>query len=269
AQTAVRVKTAIVNDADLGQRAIEVRVSRGVARLTGVVWTAAESARAVELARAVSGVSHVDSDLEIRAPSPGGRFDPADPDPVEERPKADNPYAPGLIAIGLAVGTRQSPDDQLLSTWTVGPLVRIGAARGLGLTLGFSWYQTDLSSDPTAAASVGRLNIRPVMAGLEYTIRRDRHALAASLVGGVAFNSYKIESAGGGERVAVAVGNSLAVRPGVTFWYEASRRIALHVFGGYVITRPDVTYLRDGRLERGDLRGDAAIVNAGVAYKLF
>ncbi|MGQ0734040.1 MAG: BON domain-containing protein, partial [Acidobacteriota bacterium] len=42
AQTAVRVKTAIVNDADLGQRAIEVRVSRGVARLTGVVWTAAE-----------------------------------------------------------------------------------------------------------------------------------------------------------------------------------------------------------------------------------
>ena len=49
AQIAVRVKTVLVNDAALGTRAIEVRVIRGVAHLSGIVTSDEESARAVAL----------------------------------------------------------------------------------------------------------------------------------------------------------------------------------------------------------------------------
>jgi hypothetical protein len=68
AHTAVRVKTALVNDAELGTRAIEVRVSRGVAQLSGVVESEGEAARAVALARTVAGVVRVDADLFVRPP---------------------------------------------------------------------------------------------------------------------------------------------------------------------------------------------------------
>jgi hypothetical protein len=65
AQTAARVITALVNDPEIGTRPIDVRVSRGIVRLTGRVRSGAEAARAVEIARQVQGVTRVDSSLRI------------------------------------------------------------------------------------------------------------------------------------------------------------------------------------------------------------
>ena len=65
AQTAVRVKTALVNDAMLGVRPIEVSVAKGVARLTGRVASEAERQRASEVARLVEGVRNVMLELIV------------------------------------------------------------------------------------------------------------------------------------------------------------------------------------------------------------
>ena len=66
AELVARVKTALLNDAVVGVRRIDVHVVVDQVRLTGRVASAAERDRAVSIAGAVTGVRAVTSDLEIR-----------------------------------------------------------------------------------------------------------------------------------------------------------------------------------------------------------
>ena len=66
AQLVAKVKTALLNDAVVGARRIDVHVTGDDVRLTGRVASAAERDRAVSIARGVQGVRSVTSELEIR-----------------------------------------------------------------------------------------------------------------------------------------------------------------------------------------------------------
>jgi hyperosmotically inducible protein len=61
-----RVKTAFINDPVIGNARIDVDTSKGVVTLSGRVKSKDEEAKAVELARAVSGVADVKSVLQIQ-----------------------------------------------------------------------------------------------------------------------------------------------------------------------------------------------------------
>jgi len=67
ALTAARIRTALVNDPQLGSRAIEVRVTAGVAHLNGGEFTEAEGARLQQIVRAVAGVTDVQATVETAA----------------------------------------------------------------------------------------------------------------------------------------------------------------------------------------------------------
>lgn len=269
AQTAMRVKTILINDAELGTRAIGVRVNHGVARLSGAVASDAEVARAVTLAGSVSGVVRVETDLQVRpAGRPGPPAEPSGRTP-EYAPDIAPESSPGnILALGVSVSPRYSGDERLSGRWSVGPLLRIGSGNGLGITVGFSWFNADLNAIGVAD-TFGRLSVKPVMAGLGYTAHRGRGSFDVSMVGGFSFNSFTLDAITPGEPVPVKVDNSLAFRPAVSFWYDATRRVALNASLGYVVTRPGVTFLDNGRLDKRSLRGDTAILNFGVAYKLF
>lgn len=60
-----RVKTALLNDLEVGRRGIEVSSSRGYVRLSGRVRSDAEAAKAVMIARSVQGVLDVTSLLQV------------------------------------------------------------------------------------------------------------------------------------------------------------------------------------------------------------
>jgi hyperosmotically inducible periplasmic protein len=60
-----RVKTALLNDPDVGGLGINVSVFKGVVTLSGRVRSESEEARAVELARKISGVEDVKSALQV------------------------------------------------------------------------------------------------------------------------------------------------------------------------------------------------------------
>jgi hypothetical protein len=107
------------------------------------------------------------------------------------------------------------------------------------------------------------------MGGISYTFASERVSVSPSLVGGVAFNSLSVPETGAASRIAVGVDNSLIWGPGVSVWFDMNRYMALNVSGGYVITRLPVTFLENGRLVEHAMRGDTAIVHAGLAYKLF
>jgi hypothetical protein len=127
----------------------------------------------------------------------------------------------------------------------------------------------DLHADSGAEASLARIRIRPVMAGLGYTVRRDRLSASLSLVGGLAVNSLKLPDPIDLAETALSVDHSLAWRPGVSFWLDVDDRVALNLFTGYLVTRPRVTVVESGQTVELTLRADTLMVSAGVAYKVF
>ena len=60
-----RVKTALLNDPDVGGLRIDVDTFKGVVTLSGAVKTAAERDKAIAVARRIGGVTDVKSTLQI------------------------------------------------------------------------------------------------------------------------------------------------------------------------------------------------------------
>jgi osmotically-inducible protein OsmY len=61
-----RVKTSLLNDPDVGVLRIDVDTFKGVVTLSGRVNTKEEEAKAIALARKISGVTDVKSTLQIQ-----------------------------------------------------------------------------------------------------------------------------------------------------------------------------------------------------------
>ena len=60
-----RVKTALLNDAEVGGLKIDVDTTLGVVTMSGTVRSRAEEQRAVQLARRIDGVKDVRSTLQV------------------------------------------------------------------------------------------------------------------------------------------------------------------------------------------------------------
>jgi hyperosmotically inducible protein len=60
-----RVKTVLLNDTQVAATKIDVTTTGGIVALSGTVKTQAEAVRAVELAKAVTGVREVKSALQV------------------------------------------------------------------------------------------------------------------------------------------------------------------------------------------------------------
>lgn len=60
-----RVKTVLLNDQQIGATKIDVTTTDGIVTVSGTVKSQAEAARAVELAKQVTGVREVKSTLQV------------------------------------------------------------------------------------------------------------------------------------------------------------------------------------------------------------
>jgi hyperosmotically inducible periplasmic protein len=65
ASISARVKTALLNDAQLNATKIDISTSNGVVTMTGSVRSQPEQQRAIQLARQVSGVKDVKANLTV------------------------------------------------------------------------------------------------------------------------------------------------------------------------------------------------------------
>lgn len=269
ARTTAQVMTALVNDPEIGTRPIDVRVSRGVVTLSGLVRSETEMARAIALARAVPGVTRVDSSIRVGADLPRIQPPPADARPVARDPAvefAELEQAPSRLTIGGSFNVSEPAAAELEPAWSVGPILRFGSGAGLGPAAGLDWYGATLTGEPGAAS---RLRLRPIMAGLAYTVVAGRFSISPSLVGGYSFNSVVAPNEGSAGRLAIDADNSLAWRPGVAVWIETGRRTAANLSVGLLRTRLNVTYVDAGVIEQRRMRGDATMVSIGLAYRLF
>ena len=270
AQTAARVKTALVNDPELGLRTIEVTVVRGVVELSGGVQTQAEMDRAVAIARAVQGVSDVRANLQVgQTVAPAADVPPSRGSRLPEVGAPELQDNPNLLAVGASVAWSNPHSDRLKSRVSVGPLVKLGSGHGFGWAVGFDWFTAELQSNAGNPDVLTRVQVKPVMVGASYTVGSDRSSLSGSLVGGYAWNSLTVTDLGAATGLAVEVDNSFVWRPALSFWHDLSRRTALNLSVGHVMTRLRLTVLEDGRLGKRPVKGDTTIVHAGIAYRLF
>jgi osmotically-inducible protein OsmY len=65
-----RVKTALVNDPQVGGLKIDVDTTLGVVTMSGIVKSRGEEQRAVQIARGTPGVKDVKSTLQLEAAQP-------------------------------------------------------------------------------------------------------------------------------------------------------------------------------------------------------
>lgn len=266
AQTAVRVKTAIVNDVELGTLPIDVEAAGGVITLEGIVRTSDQIDRAVAVARGVQGVVRVQSALVIGDP------DPPVPRPVPPLPALAPRPREGplrLIGAGASVRLNNPSGDALADELDIGPILRLRTGNGLAPTIAFNWTNAAMETSPTGLPALARVRIRPVMAGVQYGYTRGRLGAGVSVVGGYAFNNLDIDETAVGPGRAVDVANSFVWRPGATLWYDVTPRIGINLFGGYLFTRPKVTFVSDTSVETHRMRANAVVISVGLAYWIF
>ena len=118
-------------------------------------------------------------------------------------------------------------------------------------------------------ADAGDMRVRPLMAGVAYTIPVGRLGIATSLVGGYAFNSIRLPAEGDAAGLPVSVDNSFVWRPGVALWFAGGRRTLLHASIGRALTRPGITVIENGQLRKRSVTANTTVVLVGVAYRLF
>lgn len=177
----------------------------------------------------------------------------------------------GRISVGGSVTLNATTDDDVASTTTFGPLVRLNPHKGWGPAGAFNWFRADLQNPAGGGADFARLRVRPLMGGVSYTVGPRAVLTSFSIVAGPSFNKADFQSsyvAGSGE--SIRAGNSFAFRPGVGVTRTVARRAAIVLFGGYLINRPDVEYRdRFGQQINDRWTADAIVLSVGAVYSLF
>ena len=279
AQTAVRVKTALVNDAVLGTLPIDVRAEAGVVTLQGNVNSAGEVDLALALVRGVAGVVRVESALTVGV-SDGTVDDRRRRTRPADRTVATRPRLPALaprpeegplriVGLGASVRVTRPSETGLERSLVVGPLLRLRPRNGLGPTVAFNWTNTGIETGPEGRPGLAAIGLRPVMGGVEVGKARGRFWAGASIVAGYSFNKLSIDTARVGPGRAIAAGNSFVWRPGAAIWLDVTRRVGINVFGGYLFTSPEVTFASDTSIATERVDASSAVVSVGVAYWIF
>ena len=98
------------------------------------------------------------------------------------------------VGVGGSVGGIFPIDDDVSAGLAGGLSFGLAPAAGLGPTIGFGWYQADLTLPGVSGdVEVGRLRVRPLMGGIGYTWMKGRVATGVSISAGISFNSIKLD----------------------------------------------------------------------------
>jgi hypothetical protein len=179
----------------------------------------------------------------------------------------------GRVSVGGSVTLNATTDDDVKTALGVGPLVRLNPRRGWAPAGAFNWYRADLQDPAGGERDFARLRVRPLMAGIGYTIGPDRTLVNFSVVAGPSFNSAKFEGDFVSRQAgspAIDADNSFAIRPGISVTQTVAPRVGIVGFAGYMINRPEVTYVDvTGRQFQEQWKADSVVLSVGVVYSIF
>ncbi len=177
------------------------------------------------------------------------------------------------FGIGGSVGGIFTTDDDVSLGPAFGFNFGLAPEPGLGPTLGFGWYQADLTLPGVSGdVEVGRLRVRPIMAGIAYTWVTGRVATGISLNAGISINSIRLADQyrtffGPGTEVTVDASNSFCVRPQIRVEYAAGRKVGIFSSAGFFFTEFDNVI--ETPVGRFDNTWDASSFNVFVGVMVY
>ena len=182
----------------------------------------------------------------------------------------------GHVSVGGNVSFVKPTDSEVDSLVSVGPLIRLNPRKGWGAAGGLNWFRAEVGNPSGASGPFARMQVRPLMGGVAYTVGVQPLLVSFSVVAGPSFNSldfrdeYLSALPAGSRTPSLDIENSVVVRPGVNLTLTVAPRVAVVGFGGYLVNRPDVIF-RDsaGQEIRDRWKADAIIFSAGIVYSLF
>jgi hypothetical protein len=177
------------------------------------------------------------------------------------------------VGIGGSVGGIFPIDEDVNAGRAFGVSFGLAPEAGFGPTIGFGWYEGDLTlSGVSGDADVGRLRVRPLMAGVGYTWVKDRVAMGVSFNAGISFNSIRLNDQyrtffGPGTEVRVDASNSFAARPQLRVEYAVARKVGVYSSAGYFFTEFDNVI--DTPIGRFENEWDASSFNIFVGVTVY
>ncbi|MGE3842121.1 MAG: BON domain-containing protein [Vicinamibacterales bacterium] len=266
---AFAVRTALVNDASVGSAPIDVVVRDGVVTLTGLVASGIERDRALTLARRVEGVLRVDDRLNVSsvadAPQASSEL-PALPPDVS---------APGQhLGIGAAFTKPTNVTGMLEASSSFSPAFRFGRGGSWHPVVNWVRLRSGLRAETGNGNNdpLSELRMSVVAIGLGYGFTGERISVNPGVSIGYSFTHVRLDPgfrSPNGTALPVAATGAPAMVAGTTVWFETTRRMSVGFNGGYILVRPQSTWLLDGRFERRPLRADAWVAGVGLAYWVF
>ena len=142
------------------------------------------------------------------------------------------------------------------------------------ISLGKVDTKTDIGGIET---HLGRLRTIPILVGIERAYRQGPLRIGASVVAGPSFNHFDVDAAArsayltrlGRNLGAVTVKTSVAIKPGVSAWYDLGDWAALHASLSYVVNRPKAEMTVDGVTTSSTWKTDHASFVLGFVVGVF
>jgi hypothetical protein len=189
-------------------------------------------------------------------------------------PAVADAQSKGRVSVGASVTVVKPSDSDVQTAISVGPLVRLNPRKGWAPAFAFNWFNARLDDPAGGDGDFARLRIRPVMAGIGYSIGAgDRTLVNFSVVAGWSFNRVKFDDEFLDRQVGrptIDVENSFIIRPGISMTHTVAPRVGITAFGGYMFNRPDITYRNvSGQQFQDRWRADSVVLSVGVVYSLF
>jgi hypothetical protein len=182
------------------------------------------------------------------------------------------------IGLGLAISS-YDPTGQLgQSATSIGPLLRIKLGPGIGPTIGFDWYAVGVEvMAGSQRVYLGRVRVRPVMAGVAYNWNRGKYWISASLVGGYAFARLTVNDQArpafrsnlGSTFLSFDARDSFVWRPQLGIWYDAAPRVGLTASIAHIGVRPTLRIGTDTGTRQTTLEAACTVLTFGLVYGVF
>ena len=185
------------------------------------------------------------------------------------------------IAVGVSVVRFEPEASELKTKLRVVPTVSRVPRPGWGIAAGLNWFDADVDGGFVGLdRRLGKVNVRPLMAGVGYTALVGRLYITPSVVAGPAWNRLKVDddlrdafsvrgNLGGDDFQTKGHAVTLAVRPGVSATYAVAPRFGLTAFAGYLFNRPDFDVLTPTSQTRTPWKTDGFSLSAGIVVPVF
>jgi hypothetical protein len=191
------------------------------------------------------------------------------------------------VAVGVQLTKRVFTDDAFDSSVGLSFLYRIRKHRqpenGWRFRVpafGFNWGRVDTTM-PVAGedTKLGKLRVRALLVGVAEALvmNHGKDELSFNVLAGPAFTHFSVGDEAreayrqrlGADPVAIDAKNTIAVRPGVSYWHDLSKRLGFHAAINYIIARPEVVVRTPDGETRSRWNADNVAFKAGLAVGIF